>query len=85
MLSHRPDRHLYETPAALTIAVIALAELERMGADDEEIEAMCDEVIRRRLLLQESEIGRGWRPGSRARNQMARDHLLIQELGSIAG
>jgi hypothetical protein len=78
----KSDRQLYETAAALDNAAMILAESESQDATGQQIEKLCEEVIRRRLLFQHSEIRHGWRPRRQIQQRMNRDHLLIYQRGS---
>lgn len=62
---------------ALAFARAALDEAERFGATPTEVVQLCDEVIARRLRLQEYQMRAGWRPSPAVREQMARDRVLV--------
>jgi hypothetical protein len=64
---------------ALRFAVLALADAESSACDADELAGLCDEVIRRRLRLQTSEIDAGSRPSRAVKAQMERDHCLLAE------
>lgn len=63
----------------LAYAEIALADAERFNCGNDEILALCDEVIHRRLKLRMRQLADGGWPTTAVRTQMIRDRLLLNE------
>jgi hypothetical protein len=69
---------------ALQYAVAALADAEIVGCGDDEIEGLCDEVIRRRLRLRMTELVRSQENSAAVAAQLTRDRLLLSQGSGVA-
>jgi hypothetical protein len=64
---------------ALEYAIEALSEGEDFECSEDELLGLCDEVVRRRLLLDVAELALGAMPSAAVLAQMTRDRLLVDQ------